>query len=137
MDNKKPLLVVFAGPNGSGKSTIIKYFEDLEGYTNADDIVASEGISNYEAAQCVYNSRIESLNNKRNFSFETVLSSDFSMDIIRRAREEDYFIKCIFVLTVDPRLNAMRIKSRVSQGGHDVPEEKIFSRYIISYHKLI
>ena len=51
------------------------------------------------------------------------------MDIIRKAHEKGYFIKCIFVLTVSPTLNALRIKARVEQGGHDVPEEKIYDRY--------
>lgn len=129
MENKKPLLVVFAGPNGSGKSTIVEHFGVLESYTNADDVVSSTEMTNYEAAQYVYNRRNKYLDELKNFSFETVLSSDYSMDIIRKAHRNGYFIKCIFVLTLSPKLNALRIKARVEQGGHNVPEEKIYSRY--------
>ncbi len=129
MESKKPLLVVFAGPNGSGKSTIVEHFGLLEGYTNADDVVYSTEMTNYEAAQYVYERRNKYLSELKNFSFETVLSSDYSMDIIRKAHEKGYFIKCIFVLTKSPGLNAYRIRARVEQGGHDVPEEKIYDRY--------
>jgi predicted ABC-type ATPase len=51
------------------------------------------------------------------------------MAILRKAKAEGYFIKCIFVLTVDPLINVARVESRVAQGGHDVEREKIISRY--------
>ena len=38
-------------------------------------------------------------------NFETVLSSKYKLDILRKAKDEGYFIKCVFVLTVDPRIN--------------------------------
>lgn len=44
MSNKKPMILVLAGPNGSGKSTITQFFEKVDTYTNADDIVASTGM---------------------------------------------------------------------------------------------
>ncbi len=124
----KPLLLVFAGPNGSGKSTITEYFE-TKNYTNADDIVKSTGVSNEEAALIVQKKRYESIKKKEDFSFETVLSSEYSMDILRKAKEEGYFIKCIFVLTVNPDINYARVLSRVEIGGHYVDKEKIYKRY--------
>lgn len=125
----KPYLLVFAGPNGSGKSTIKSMFEIKGQYTNADDIVASTGMNNLEAAQYVNKLRYKSIENKEDFSFETVLSSAYSMDILRKAKQEGYFIKCVFVLTADPQLNVYRVASRVEKGGHDVPKEKIVTRY--------
>ena len=50
MQNRKPMVLVLAGPNGSGKSTITTFFEKVGKYTNADDIVASTGMDNMEAA---------------------------------------------------------------------------------------
>ena len=50
MQNRKPMVLVLAGPNGSGKSTIPTFFEKVGKYTNADDIVASTGMDNMEAA---------------------------------------------------------------------------------------
>lgn len=125
----KPCLLVFAGPNGSGKSTIKSMFEIKGKYTNADDVVASTGMDNLEAAKLVDEMRYESIRNKEDFSFETVLSSDYKMNILRKAKEEGYFIKCVFVLTANPELNVYRVESRVSKGGHDVPADKIIDRY--------
>lgn len=129
MSAKKPMLLVLAGPNGSGKSTITQYFEKVGEYTNADDVVMSTGMSVVDAAQFVDKKRYEAISQKRDFTFETVLSSDYKMDILRRAKEEGYFIKCVFVLTVDPFINVARVEARVALGGHDVPKDKIISRY--------
>lgn len=131
MDKKKlqPYLLVFAGPNGSGKSTIKSLFEIKGKYTNADDIVASTGMDNLEAAILVDRMRYESIDKKEDFSFETVLSSDYKMNILRKAKEEGYFIKCVFILTADPKLNVYRVATRILKGGHDVPTDKIIGRY--------
>ena len=34
-----------------------------------------------------------------------------------------------FIATEDPGINVRRIRQRVSEGGHDVPEEKTVARY--------
>lgn len=44
-------------------------------------------------------------------------------------RPEGYFIKCVFVLTVDPLINVARVETRVASGGHDVERNKIVERY--------
>ncbi len=129
MSIKKPLLLVFAGPNGSGKSTVTGYFEIVGEYTNADDIVASTGIDNVTAAQMVDEKRYMAIREKRDFSFETVLSSEYKLEILEKAKESGYFIKCVFVLTTNPHINVGRVCTRVAQGGHIVPEDKIISRY--------
>ena len=41
------------GHNGSGKSTITQFFDKVGEYTNADDVVASTGMDNFEAAKMV------------------------------------------------------------------------------------
>lgn len=129
MSVKKPMLLVFAGPNGSGKSTISQYVEKIGEYTNADDIVASTGMELIEAARFADEKRYLAIKEKRDFTFETVLSSEYKLDIIKKAKSEGYFIKCIFFLTVDPLINVARVESRVALGGHDVPRDKIISRY--------
>ena len=129
MSSKKPMLLVFAGPNGSGKSTVLQYFEKVGEYTNADDVVASTGMDILEAAKFVDAKRYDAINDKKDLTFETVLSSEYKIDILRKAKEQGYFIKCIFILTVDPLINVARVEARVALGGHDVPKERIISRY--------
>jgi len=127
--SRKPMLLCFAGPNGSGKSTITKYFDIVGEYTNADDVVSSTGMGNEEAAKFVDQKRYDSIKAKSDLTFETVLSSKYKMDILRKSKEEGYFIKCVFVLTADPELNVARVESRVMQGGHDVDKEKVKKRF--------
>ncbi len=129
MQNRKPMLLVFAGPNGSGKSTVTGFFEKAGKYTNADDIVAATGMDNMNAAMLADKMRYESIEKKEDFTFETVLSSEYKMNILRKAKREGYFIKCIFILTIDPKINAARVETRVASGGHDVDKTKIVERY--------
>lgn len=98
MQNRKPMILVFAGPNGSGKSTITSFFEKVGKYTNADDIVAVTGMDNMEAAVLVDKMRYASIDKKEDFTFETVLSSKYKLDILRKAKEEGYFYKvCVCI----------------------------------------
>lgn len=129
MSNKNPMVLVFAGPNGSGKSTITSFFDIVGEYTNADDIVASTGIDNMEAALLADRRRYDAISLKRDITFETVLSSKYKIDILRTAKEKGYFIKCVFVLTRNPAINKARVLSRVASGGHGVDENKIVDRY--------
>jgi predicted ABC-type ATPase len=136
MQNKKPMLLIFAGPNGSGKSTITDYLEIVGEYTNADDVVRVTGMDNYEAAKLVEKKRYQAIEDKRDFTFETVMSSEYPMKIIRKAKANGYFIKCIYVLTIDPEVNVLRVESRVLSGGHDVPKDKIRDRYYKSLNNI-
>lgn len=129
MSERKPMVLVFAGPNGSGKSTFKEYFDIVGIYTNADDIVSSTGMSNEEAAVFADKMRYASISKKEDFTFETVLSSPYKLELLKKAKSEGYFVKCVFVLTVDASVNVARVAARVAQGGHDVEEEKIRIRY--------
>ena len=48
---------------------------------------------------------------------------------ILRAKEKGYFIRCYYILTADPMINIFRVRARVEVGGHDVPDDKIISRF--------
>jgi predicted ABC-type ATPase len=124
-----PEIIVFAGPNGSGKSTITKMAKVIEPYINADDIKRTNYCSDLEAAQMAENMRKQAVSDNRSFTFETVMSTDRNLNLLKEAREKGYFIRCIYVLTADVNINVMRVESREALGGHGVPEDKIRSRY--------
>lgn len=127
---KKPEVVVFAGPNGSGKSTITDLLRPVEMvYINADEIQRVLGCGIEEAANIADSRREECLNAHRNFCFETVLSTDRKLNLLKRAAAEGFFIRCYYVLTADSQINVARVAARVSAGGHDVPVDKIIARY--------
>lgn len=76
--------------------------------------------------------RSEMLRRKRRFSFETVFSHDSNLDIMREAMEQGYKVYLYFVSTEMPEINQYRVSLRVKKGGHNVPEDKIESRYFRS-----
>ena len=131
MNNKeiKPEIVVFAGPNGSGKSTITELLKPSFDYVNADEIKKHLKCSDIDAAKLAESQRESLLSDKKDFSFETVLSTERNLNLLKKAKGAGYFIKCFYVLTDDPIINVARVKLRALMGGHDVPEEKIVSRY--------
>ena len=63
------------------------------------------------------------------FTFETVMSHPSKLDFIKKASECGYKVYMYFVSLEDPELNIQRVKARVKMNGHDVPEDKIISRY--------
>jgi|WetSurMetagenome_2_1015567.scaffolds.fasta_scaffold353211_1 predicted ABC-type ATPase len=63
------------------------------------------------------------------FTFETVMSHPSKLDFIQQARSLDYKTYLYFVSLEDPELNKDRVLARVQQHGHDVPQDKIVSRY--------
>ena len=124
-----PEVIFFAGPNGSGKSTITKMAKTVGVYINADDIKRASLCSDLEAAIKAEELREKALDEKADFTFETVLSTDRNLKLLKKAKENGYFIRGIYVLTASPDINIARIKVREASGGHGVPEEKVRSRY--------
>ena len=129
-ENKnKPEVMVFAGPNGSGKSTITRMAKIVGDYINADDIKKTTLCTDMEAAQKAEELRNAAITSHKDFTFETVLSTDRNLKLLQKAKDEGYFIRSIYVLTDDPKINIARVNSRMLSGGHGVPEDKIVSRY--------
>lgn len=73
----------------------------------------------------------------KKFSFETVFSHESKLEIMRQAAAKGYKVYLYFVCTESPEINKFRVKQvRVKEGGHDVPEDKIESRYYRSLELL-
>ncbi len=65
----------------------------------------------------------------KSFTFETVMSSRDKVLLLEEARERGFRTYLYFMATEDPEINIQRVKNRVANGGHDVPERKIIDRY--------
>ena len=126
---KLPEVVVFAGPNGSGKTTITRMAKVVGEYINADDIKRTTLCSDLEAAIKAEELREKMIAEQKNFTFETVLSTERNLLLLRKAKEKGYFVRGIYVLTSNVNINVARVSARVALGGHGVPENKIRSRY--------
>ena len=90
---KLPEVMVFAGPNGSGKSTITRMAKTVGEYINADDIKKTTLCSDLEAAVKAEELREKMLQEKKNFTFETVLSTERNLNLLKRAKENGYFVR--------------------------------------------
>ena len=89
----------------------------------------STDVSNQLAAFLVDFFRELLLLNGVSFTTETVLSHPSKLNLVKLAKDKGYRTYLYFIGTNSPLINIGRIKSRVFKGGHDVPEEKINSRY--------
>ncbi|MBK8613410.1 MAG: zeta toxin family protein [Flavobacteriales bacterium] len=74
---------------------------------------------------------------RKKLSFETVFSHSSKLAVMDKARKNGYKVYLYFVATESPLMNVDRVKTRVKQGGHDVPAEKIVERYWRSLKQLV
>ena len=63
---------------------------------NADDIKRSSLCSDLEAAVKAEELREEMLEKGEDFTFETVLSTDRNLKLLKKAKEKGYFLRCIY-----------------------------------------
>jgi predicted ABC-type ATPase len=124
-----PEIMVFAGPNGSGKTTITKMAKTVGEYINADDIKKTTLCSDLDAAIKAEELREKMVEQKKDFTFETVMSTDRNLLLLQKAKKLGYFIRGIYVLTANADINVARVSAREALGGHGVPENKIRERY--------
>jgi predicted ABC-type ATPase len=95
-----------------------------------DDLaLAAAGPTGYLAAVLSDFLRRKWVASGQSFTYETVMSSADKVDLLEHARRGGYRTYTYFVCTDNPSINVGRVAYRVTQGGHDVPGDKIVSRY--------
>lgn len=65
----------------------------------------------------------------QSLTFETVMSSPDKIELLKKAQLRGYRTYLYFVATEDPNINISRVEHRVKTGGHNVPTDKIITRY--------
>ncbi len=128
-------LWVLAGGNGAGKSTFYNQVLRPLGmpFVNAD-LIAREYFpedpesNSYKAAKLAEFLRIDQLQFGGSFCFETVFSHPSKIDFIAQAKAMGYQVILVVVHLSNSSLNKMRIRQRVEEGGHSVPDDKVDSR---------
>jgi len=71
------------------------------------------------------------------FSFETVFSHESKLAFMQRARDAGFKVYLYFIATNSPEINVDRVRIRVDAGGHNVPKDKIIERYGRSLRKVL
>lgn len=130
------ILTVIAGPNGSGKSSVIRglEFEGKVRLLEADAIAKRIDPLNprhaaVAAAREVIRRTREYLKSRQSFAIETTLSSASMIGTMRQASENGYAVHLVYVCLDNPERSIQRVRERVAQGGHDVPDADIRRRY--------
>ncbi|HZY30962.1 MAG TPA: AAA family ATPase [Candidatus Methylomirabilis sp.] len=131
-------IVIIAGPNGAGKTTFATEFLPNEAgcpdFINADLIArglspfASESVA-FEAGKVMLSQMAARVKAGRSFAFETTLSGLGYARSIPLWRRAGYHVKMIFLSLPSVGLALERIRIRVKQGGHDVPEGIVRRRF--------
>ncbi len=90
---------------------------------------ANVNVNSYLTSAAADFLRQKLLKQKTSFTFETVMSHHSKVDILAEAQRMGYRTYLYFIATDDAAINISRVRNRVKQGGHAVPEDKIVSRY--------
>lgn len=74
--------------------------------------------------------RIDELfSENENFAFETTLATKSYKEKILKAQENGYFVTLLFFWLKNTELAKERVKTRVLEGGHHIPDDIIERRY--------
>jgi predicted ABC-type ATPase len=94
-------------------------------------------VNSYWAAVTADFIRYQLLKKRQSFTFETVMSSPDKVHFLAKAKQLGYKTYLYYVATEDSSINIRRVQQRVYEGGHNVPQDKIVSRYAKSLDLLL
>lgn len=134
-----PAILILAGPNGAGKTTFAKrYLPRFAGTTeflNADLIAV--GLSPFspervavKAGKLMLREIEERVQRKESFAFETTLSGTIWARRIPEWHRIGYVIHLVFLSLSSVEIAIERVRNRVAEGGHDIPEDVIRRRFV-------
>ncbi|OGR86501.1 MAG: hypothetical protein A3A86_03950 [Elusimicrobia bacterium RIFCSPLOWO2_01_FULL_60_11] len=135
---RHPKVYIIAGSNGSGKTTFaMEYLPKHVGqvdFINADLI--ARGLSPLDAdnmdfkASRIFLERIKEVaKSGKDFAFETTLSGKTYVPLLKKMKGMGYFISMFYLWIPNSALALQRIKGRVLEGGHDVPDAIVRRRF--------
>ena len=129
---------IIGGPNGAGKTTFARTFLPEEGgcphFVNADLIAAglsplAPSAGAVPAARIVLERLDELVERNATFAFETTFSGRGYLRRVEEWKQAGYRIVMFYLRLPSVELAIERVKIRVTEGGHHVPEGDIRRRY--------
>ena len=131
--DQRPFIVAVSGPNGAGKTTFYHSHFKPAGlrFINADVLAAELDMESYTAARVAGTLRNALVEQGESFVFETVFSDPVGdkLAFLKDAAARGYTVILCFIGISGPEVSEQRVAMRVSQGGHDVPADKLATRY--------
>jgi len=146
--SKRPNIHVLAGVNGAGKSSIGgaairqhggEYFNPDEAarVLREKDPTLTQADANSAAWRQGVRLLKRAIEEGLDFTFETTLGGSTITTLFMQATERGIEVHVWYVGLSSPELHIKRVQARVSQGGHDIPEDDIHRRYEHSRLNLI
>jgi predicted ABC-type ATPase len=137
-----PYLHLLAGPNGAGKSTLYKAliaegvvaakaeFVNADLYEQRHLQHLQDPAARSQAARAWADARrAKLLTLRQTFASETVFSHPSKVQLIAQAQQAGFVVALYVVALDNPQRLVQRVARRVREGGHDVPADKILTRY--------
>lgn len=133
-----PTLHLIAGVNGAGKTSFYRYqlAEMIPGaeFVNADELArekwpGSQDRHVAEAARLAAERRMALLERRESFVTETVFSHESKLELVTEAKLRGFRVVIYHVHVNSAVLARERVRTRISQGGHPVPEDRIEGRF--------
>jgi predicted ABC-type ATPase len=137
---------MIAGPNGAGKTTLALELVTKESsyneFINADEIAKGLAPLNPEsmaltASKLMIKRLKELLETDMSFAFETTAAGTNYVRHLKQAKSKGYAIDLTFLWLASPESAVLRVKERVRQGGHNIPEGSIRKRYFLGIKNLL
>ena len=139
-------LYIIAGPNGAGKTTasfsLLPDVLHCLNFVNADEIArglspfASESVA-FQAGRIMLQRIDELLPQKVDFAIETTLATRSYVHLVHRAQNLGYKVHLIYFYLENEEQAIQRVAQRVSNGGHNIPEQDIRRRFKRGIYNLL
>ncbi|MFA5293087.1 MAG: zeta toxin family protein [Phycisphaerae bacterium] len=135
---KKPTCYIIAGPNGAGKTTFaLRYLPQIAGcrnFVNADLIAYGfspfDSLSaQYEAGRFFLREVYANIDKRVDFAFETTLAGRSQISLLKKLRQDGWQVVLFFLWIPDAAFSKSRVRERVANGGHNIPDDAIYRRY--------
>ena len=124
---------IIAGVNGCGKSSLTGVLRteihNLGKIIDVDQITASCNGNLLEGGKKAVKIIEECLEKEICFTQETTLSGRKTLDTIKRAIAQDYYIRLYYVGLDTMEESLLRIENRVKKGGHNIDTEAVHRRF--------
>lgn len=159
---ERPSLWLVAGPNGAGKSTLIRnltpylnlpvaapslnadaiqvvltnLFDNQPHLLSQSSVGTDSSTMNWLAVTAAEATARASIRNRQDVLIETVLSSNKYLSLVHEAKAQAMHVGMIYIALPTPEEHIERVRIRHSQGGHDVPTDKIVNRWHRSHDML-
>lgn len=141
-------IYVLAGTNGAGKSSIggamiraagADYFNPDEAARQILEANPGSSVAETNSAAWLEGKRLleRAIAEHGSFAFETTLGGATITQLLAGAIDAGIDVHIWYMALSSPEIHLARVRSRVSRGGHDIPERDVRRRYDASRQNLI